>query len=67
MKHPAADCLRDMIEESRLARKFVGDMSFEAFVENDMAAHATVRASANTTNTGTISVVASMRVTTRYL
>ena len=44
MKHPATDCLRDMIEESRLARKFVGDMSFEAFVENDMAAHATVRA-----------------------
>ena len=44
MKYPVADCLRDMIEESRLARQFVGKMTFEEFMGNDMATHATVRA-----------------------
>ena len=44
MKHPVADCLRDMIEESKLARQFVGEMTFDEFMANDMATHATVRA-----------------------
>jgi uncharacterized protein with HEPN domain len=44
MKYPVADCLRDMIEESRLARQFVGEMTFDEFMSNELATHATVRA-----------------------
>ena len=44
MKHSVADCLRDMIAESQFARRFVSSKSYEEFLEDDLATHATIRA-----------------------
>ncbi len=43
MKYSEADCLRDMIASVRDAREFVGEMTYEQFVENKMAVSATIR------------------------